>query len=66
MFADDHCARFFASEKSENLRGFAIKPFAKFDVWWNRFRPPIAFHVTIFFNVAHGFWGFALLRWKIS
>jgi hypothetical protein len=53
MVAHDHCARFFVSEKSENLRGLAIKAFAKLHVRRDWLPPPIVFHVAIFFNVAH-------------
>jgi hypothetical protein len=54
MFADDHCARVFVSEKSENLRGLAIKALAKYYIRRDWFPPPIAFDVPIFSNVAHG------------
>ena len=54
MFADDHCARFFVSEKSENLRGLAIKTVAELHVRRDRLPPPIVFYVSIFSNVAHG------------
>src|SRR4030095_776159 len=54
VFADDDCARFFASEFSKNLRGLAIKAVAKCDIWRDRFGPPIAFNVPIFSDVAHG------------
>jgi hypothetical protein len=53
MLADDDCARFFASEKSENLRALAIKALAELYVRRNRLPPPIVFHVSIFSNVAH-------------
>jgi hypothetical protein len=53
MFAHDHCARFFVSEKSENLRGLAIKAFAELHVRRDRLAPPIVFHASIFSNVAH-------------
>ena len=54
MFTDDDCARFFASEHSKDLRALAIKAVAKCDIRRDRFRPPIAFDVPIFSNVAHG------------
>ena len=54
MVTDDDCARFFASEESKDLRALAIKALAKYDIRRDRFRPPIAFDVPIFFNVAHG------------
>ena len=54
MFTDDDCARFFASEESKDLRALAIKAVAKCDIWRDRFGPPIAFDVPVFFNVAHG------------
>src|SRR6188472_2973545 len=54
MFAEDHCARFFVSEKPENLRGLAIKTFAELHVRRDWLLPPIVFYVPIFFNVAHG------------
>ncbi len=54
MFTDDDCARFFASEHSKDLRALAIKALAKCDVRRDGFRPPIAFDVPIFSNVAHG------------
>jgi hypothetical protein len=53
MFADDHCARFFASEKSKNLRTLAIKTLAELHIRRDRLPPPIVFHVSIFSNVAH-------------
>jgi hypothetical protein len=53
MFADDHCARFFVSEKSKNLRALAIKALAELHVRRDRLLPPIVFYVSIFFNVAH-------------
>ncbi len=54
MFTDDDCARFFASEHSKDLRALAIKALAKCDIRRDGFRPPIAFDVPIFSNVAHG------------
>src|SRR5438034_256493 len=54
MFTDNDCARFFASELSENLRALAIKALAKCNIRRDRLRPPIAFDVPIFSNVAHG------------
>src|SRR4029077_4125283 len=53
MFADDHCPRFFVSEKSENLRALAIKALAELHVRRDRLLPPIVFYVSIFSNVAH-------------
>src|SRR4030095_12683623 len=53
VFADDDCARFFASEFSKNLRALAIKALAKCDIRRDRFRPPIPFDVSVFSNVAH-------------
>ena len=55
MVTDDDCARFFASEESKNLRGLALKTFAKYDIRRDRFPPPIVFDVPICFNVAHEF-----------
>src|ERR671919_688766 len=55
MFADNDCARFFASKFTKNLRAFAIKAVAKCDTRRDRLRPPIAFDVPIFSNVAHEF-----------
>ena len=54
VFTYDDCARFFASEESKDLRALAIKAVAKCDIRRDRFRPPIAFDVPIFPNVAHG------------
>ena len=54
MFTHDDRARSFVSEESKNLRGLAIKAFAKYDIRRDRFPPPIVFDVPIFFNVAHG------------
>src|SRR6266550_804707 len=54
MFTDDNCARCFASEHSKDLRALAIKAFPKCDVRRDGLRPPIAFDVPIFSNVAHG------------
>jgi hypothetical protein len=54
MFTDDDCARFFASEFSENLCALAIKALAKCHIRRDRLRPPIAFDMPIFSNVAHG------------
>jgi len=53
MFPHDDCVWFFVSEKSENLRGFAIKPFAELHVRRDRLPPPIVFDMPVFFNVAH-------------
>src|SRR6267142_5023837 len=61
MFTDDDCARFFASEHSKDLRALAIKAVAKCDIRRDRLRPPIAFDVPIFSNVAHGIAGFVIL-----
>src|SRR4030095_14204460 len=55
VFADDDGARFFASKFSKNLRGLAIKAVAECDIRRDRLRPPIAFDVPIFSNVAHEF-----------
>ena len=54
MFAHDDCARFFVSEKPENLRGLTIKTVAELHVRRDRFLPPVMFYVSIFSNVAHG------------
>jgi hypothetical protein len=54
VFADDDGARFFASEKPENLRALAIEAFAELNIRGDWLLPPIAFDVPIFFNVAHG------------
>src|SRR5438445_785112 len=53
MFADNYCARLFAPKLSEDLRGLAIESLAKLNVVRNWLRPPIAFDVSIFSNVAH-------------
>ena len=53
MFADDDCVWFVVAEMPKNLRGLAIKSFAELDIWRNRLRPPIAFHMSILFDVAH-------------
>ena len=50
---DDERARIFVAQKTENLRGLAIKTFAEFDIRWNRVVPPIAFDMSIWFDVAH-------------
>ncbi len=42
-----------AAEMTKNLRGLAIKSFAKLHVRWNRMRPPIAFNMSILSDVAH-------------
>ena len=54
MFADDHCARVFVSEKSENLRALAIKTLAELHVRRDRLLPPVMFYVSIFSDVALG------------
>ena|SRR6266581_4657836 len=53
MFANDNCAGLFADHLAKNLRGLAIKAFAEVDVRRDRVRPPILFHMSIVFNVAH-------------
>src|ERR1039457_6460788 len=53
MIPDDDRARIFAAQKTENLRGFAIETFAELDIRWDRMRPPIAFDMSILFDVAH-------------
>ena len=53
VFADDDCARFFASELPKNLRALAIKAVAELHVRRDWFLPPIAIDASIFFNVAH-------------
>jgi hypothetical protein len=53
MFADNYGVRLFAPKLAEDLRGLAIESLAKFDIWRDRLWPPIAFDVSIFFNVAH-------------
>ena len=53
VFADDDCARFFASKLSKNLRALAIKAVAELNVRRDRLRPPVTFDVAIFSNVAH-------------
>ena len=66
MFTDDDCARFFASEESKNLRALAIKAVAKCDIRRDRLRPPIAFDVPIFSNIAHGIKNTVALSRKVS
>jgi len=53
MFADDNCARFFASELSKNLRALAIEALAELHVWRDRLWPPIGFDTPIRCDVAH-------------
>ena len=53
MFANDNCARLFASQISKNLCALAIKSFAELDVRRNRLLPPISFDVSIFSNITH-------------
>src|ERR1043166_8504837 len=53
MFADDDCPGFFASQLPKDLRALAIKSLAECDIRRNRLRPPIAFDLPIFSNVAH-------------
>ena len=53
VFADHNCARSFADQLAKNLCALAVKSFAKFHIFRDRLRPPIAFYVPILSNVAH-------------
>jgi len=53
VFADHNCARSFADQLAKNLCTLAVKSFAKFHIFRDRLRPPIAFYVSILSNVAH-------------
>jgi hypothetical protein len=53
MLADDDCVQFFAAKMSKDLRALAIKPFTKLHVARNWVRPPVAFDVSIVFDVGH-------------
>ena len=53
MSADDNGPRVFAAKMPKNLRGLAIKSFAKFDICRDRLRPPVAFDMSISCYVAH-------------
>jgi hypothetical protein len=53
VLADNYGVRFFAPKLSEDLRGLAIKSFAKLNVVRNWLWPPIAFDASILPHVAH-------------
>jgi hypothetical protein len=53
MVTDHNCAGFFADHFPKNLRALAIEAFAEFNVWRDRVLPPILFHMSILFDVAH-------------
>ena len=53
VFTDHNCARFFADQLAKNLRALAVKSLAKFHIFRDRLRPPIAFNVSILSDVAH-------------
>jgi hypothetical protein len=53
MSADDNGTRIFAPEMPKDLRALAIKSFAKFHIWRDRVHPPVAFDMSILFDVAH-------------
>src|ERR1700716_2946295 len=53
MVTDHNCAGFFADHFPKNLRALAIEAFAEFNVWRDRVLPPILFHMSIWFDVAH-------------
>jgi hypothetical protein len=53
MFADHNCLLSLTTEMAKNLRGLAIKAFAKLHVRGDRMRPPITLHMSIRLNVAH-------------
>ena len=53
VFTDHNCARFFADQFAKNLRALAVKSFAKFHIFRDWLRPPIAFNVSILSDVAH-------------
>jgi hypothetical protein len=61
MFADDDGMRPFVSEKPKNLRAFAIEALAKVHARRDWLLPPVVFHVSILFNVAHGLANFVIL-----
>jgi hypothetical protein len=53
MFAEHDRAGVFVSQKSENLRGLAIKAFTELHAWWDGFCPPITVNMPIGPNIAH-------------
>ena len=53
MLPDYDFARLFAAKMAKDLRALTIEAFTELDVWRNRLRPPITFHMSILFNVAH-------------
>src|SRR5436190_732176 len=55
VIADPDRSRRFGAEVAKNLRSLAVESLAKDNVWWNRLRPPIAFHAARTINVTH--WG---------
>src|SRR5215813_8642347 len=54
MFADYDCAWLLAPKLSKDLRALAIETLAELDIRRDWLRPPIAFNISIFSNVAHG------------
>ena len=56
VIANDNRARLRAAQMPKNLRALAIESVAKFYVWRDGVRPPIAFHMPISSDVAHN-WG---------
>jgi hypothetical protein len=56
VFADNYGTRFFAAKLTEDLRCLAVESFSELNIAWNWLRPPVAFDVSIFSNVAH-VWG---------
>ena|SRR6266704_1654426 len=53
MFADYDRPRRFADEFAKDLRALAIEAFTEFYVCRDRVRPPVLFHMSILFDVAH-------------
>ena len=53
MIADYDGTGFFAVEMAKDLRALAIESLAELDVGRDGVWPPIAFHMSIRFDVAH-------------
>jgi hypothetical protein len=53
MVAEDDCTGFFIAKMPEDLRGLTIESLPKFYVCWDRIGPPVAFDMSILFDVAH-------------
>src|SRR6266481_1637022 len=53
VIAKHDCTGFFTPKMPEDLRGLTIESLPKFDIGRDRMRPPVVFHMSILFYVAH-------------